>query len=195
MCAHLTGDGWNGNYLFFSDPSAMTSTLMKLTLTSGHGNTQSLCLPDGTYSPFACGGNWDYEVQWSVVGRGVSGGADNTCSPTSGSFVVGGVENCCCDGKMDEVMANQASLFSALTSTDSASVTTALSTDHTDSSESSSTTSTASTIDVSVVTLVVGVFVFVGMFSGTAAVAVLSRERYVMLHDAVSGGGAAPSYQ
>jgi hypothetical protein len=80
------GDGWNGNYLYFDD--AIASTTLKMTLPSGHHKTESICLDPGTYSPFACGGTWDVEVSWNIVGYGIGGGADNSCQPSSGSFTV-----------------------------------------------------------------------------------------------------------
>lgn len=80
------GDGWNDNYLYLDTPENMGTTTQKVTLPSGSSATKYLCLPPGEYSPFACGGSWDMEVWWSV--EGVSGRADDSCSPTSGSFTL-----------------------------------------------------------------------------------------------------------
>jgi hypothetical protein len=82
------GDGWNGNWLYFDDDYA--STTRKVNLPSGSSGSASLYLPPGVYSPFACSGTWDHEVGWTIDGTGISGGADNTCSPSSGSFIVAG---------------------------------------------------------------------------------------------------------
>lgn len=40
--------------------------------------TQIICLPAGTYTPFACGAWFADEVSWEVLG--VSGGATEACS-------------------------------------------------------------------------------------------------------------------
>jgi hypothetical protein len=80
------GDGWNGNYLYFGDHSS--SSTVKVTLPSGSDSTVGLSLPPGVYSPYACHGSWDGEITWTIVESGLSGGADNSCSPTSGSFTV-----------------------------------------------------------------------------------------------------------
>ena len=50
------GDGWNDNYLYFDEPENMAVTPFKVTLLGGHSGSATLCLPPGTYSPFACGG-------------------------------------------------------------------------------------------------------------------------------------------
>ena len=71
------GDGWNSNTLHIGRHTA--------TLDSGSSGTATVCLDAGTaYTPYACGGSFDSEVSWTV--GGVSGGADDTCSGTSGSF-------------------------------------------------------------------------------------------------------------
>ena len=82
------GDGWNGNYLFFDAPEQMTTTAHKVTLSSGHSGLATLCLPSGSYSPFACGGSYKSEVGWTIEGHDISGGADNSCQPSSGSFAL-----------------------------------------------------------------------------------------------------------
>jgi hypothetical protein len=74
------GDGWNSNYLYFSNS-------ISVTLSSGFYGTAVVCLEAGTYLPYACGGTWGSEVAWSV--GGLSGSAGNTCAGTSGSFDVG----------------------------------------------------------------------------------------------------------
>ena len=86
--------GWNGNNLYFSDSN---SHLPQLTLDGNnpdetHSKHEIVCLPAGTYTPFACGGSYSYEVWWEVHVNEVSGGATETCSgPPAGaeSFTVG----------------------------------------------------------------------------------------------------------
>lgn len=46
-----------------------------------------MCLEEGSYSPYACGGSDDSEVSWSV--GGVSGSADDSCTSTFGSVQAG----------------------------------------------------------------------------------------------------------
>jgi hypothetical protein len=71
------GDGWNNNTLYIGRHTA--------TLKDGYSGMATVCLVAGTtYTPYACGGTWDSEVSWTV--GGVSGGADNKCIGTSGSF-------------------------------------------------------------------------------------------------------------
>jgi hypothetical protein len=77
------GDGWNGVNLYFT-PDKSSS----VTLPSGSLGTTSICLPPGTYSPFACDGSWQEEVGWTIVNYGLTGGASTTCGATSGSFTV-----------------------------------------------------------------------------------------------------------
>ena len=84
----ITGDGWNGNKLYFDDVANMATTTYMMTFTSGHSKTKSICLPPGIYTPFACGGGWPHEVSWVIEGYGISGGADSSCQPDSGSFTV-----------------------------------------------------------------------------------------------------------
>ena len=75
-----SGDGWNGNSLFLS-------TSVNVTLSAGGYGTSVVCLEEGSYGPYACGGSDDSEVSWSV--GGVSGSADDSCTSTSGSFQAG----------------------------------------------------------------------------------------------------------
>jgi hypothetical protein len=77
------GDGWNGNSLFFTADKSVS-----VSLASGSSGSDSVCLPPGTYTPFACGGTWQQEVGWTIVGYGLSGGATTTCTATSGSFTI-----------------------------------------------------------------------------------------------------------
>jgi hypothetical protein len=82
------GDGWQSNKLYFTTAD-MTQ---HLTLTAGFFEYQSLCLPPGTYFPFACGGLWPSEVLWEIPAMDIFGGADDTCVPgadTHASFVIG----------------------------------------------------------------------------------------------------------
>ena len=83
--------GWSGNYMYFS---ATDSTLIALTLQSGLScETQRVCLPPGTYTPFACGGAYPEEVSWEVLG--LTGGATESCSGApagAASFTVGVAE-------------------------------------------------------------------------------------------------------
>jgi hypothetical protein len=75
------GDGWNGDILYFTPG-------ISVTLPSGSSGVEEVCLPSGVYSPYACGGSYPSETSWEVVGYGVSGGADASCSPSSGSFTI-----------------------------------------------------------------------------------------------------------
>jgi len=75
-----SGDGWNGNFLFLS-------TSVNVTLSAGAYATTVVCLEEGTYYPYACGGSGDSDVSWMV--GGVSGSADDGCTGSSGSFQVG----------------------------------------------------------------------------------------------------------
>lgn len=79
------GDGWNGNNLYFTADKSVS-----VSLASGRSGTESVCLPPGTYTPFACGGTWQSEVGWSIAAYGLSGGATTTCAATSGSFNIAG---------------------------------------------------------------------------------------------------------
>jgi hypothetical protein len=78
------GDGWNGNKLYFST----SDSSVFVTLERGSSGTAQVCLPDGVYTPFACGGAWRSEVGWSIPAYGVSGGANKNCKPTYGSFTI-----------------------------------------------------------------------------------------------------------
>jgi hypothetical protein len=63
-----------------------------LTLPEGFVDVQTICLPDGTYTPFACGGRWPIEVSWNIPALGIFGGADVVCSPgeaTHTTFTIG----------------------------------------------------------------------------------------------------------
>ena len=56
--------------------------------------TQIVCLPPGTYTPYACGGTFSGEVSWEV--HGITGGATSSCAGPAdgvGNFTVGTVEN------------------------------------------------------------------------------------------------------
>jgi predicted outer membrane repeat protein len=75
------GDGWNGDILYFTPG-------ISVTLPSGSSGVEEVCLPPGVYSPYACGGSYSSETSWEVVGYGVSGGADASCSPSSGNFTI-----------------------------------------------------------------------------------------------------------
>ena len=72
------GDGWNGDVLYLGDYT--------FTFSTGFYSSASVCLPPGTYAPYVCGGFFNSEVSWSV--GGLSGGADDTCTGTAGSFSV-----------------------------------------------------------------------------------------------------------
>lgn len=102
MCASLAvclsffsvHTGWNGNYLYFAENDAQ---LPQLTLDDNNPNELSykyevVCLPAGTYTPFACGGFYPGEVSWEVHVNEVTGGATEVCAgPPTGadSFTVG----------------------------------------------------------------------------------------------------------
>jgi hypothetical protein len=66
------GDGWNANYLYIGDYS--------ITLGFGNSATSDVCLEDGAYSPYCCGGNYAGEVMWTIPAYGISGGAISSCS-------------------------------------------------------------------------------------------------------------------
>jgi len=72
------GDGWQGNVLHIGSHT--------FTLSSGSSSEETVCLEPGTYTPYACGGSYLSDVSWSV--GGLSGGADDSCVGTSGSFSV-----------------------------------------------------------------------------------------------------------
>ena len=158
----------------------MFTTEYKLTLFHGHSGIKSLCLPPGTYSPFACGGGWPYECGWVIEGRGISGGASSTCNPTSGSFTISseGDMECCCDAKVDEVLSNQDVIMAEIDPSRSTFGKSSSSADH----------SSREHIAVDGVILVVGTVIFVGLLSSTVAVAFFNRQRYIALEDAYSGG-------
>jgi len=52
-------DGWEGNILRFDKDT-------ELTLEEGCNGTATVCLKDGTYKPYACGGYYPSEVTWKV---------------------------------------------------------------------------------------------------------------------------------
>ena len=52
------GDGWNGNSLHVGS--------FDFTLEEGFYGVAEVCLPPGTYEPYACGGPWVEEVKWVV---------------------------------------------------------------------------------------------------------------------------------
>jgi len=174
------GDGWNGNHLYFDDVGSMTTTEYKMTFWSGYSKTKSICLPAGTYSPFACGGGWPYECSWVIEGHDISGGASSSCTPNSGSFTVsdGGDGGCCCDDKINQVLANQDTMMGFPTSSSADTAGESASPESAGSSE----------VAVDVVALVVGTVVFAGVFTGTVAVAFFNRERYLALDAAYSAG-------
>lgn len=63
-----------------------------VTLEQGFAAVKSICLPDGTYTPFACGGRWPSEISWDIPSLGIFGGADTVCSPGAAghdSFTLG----------------------------------------------------------------------------------------------------------
>ena len=85
---YCSGDGWQGNKLYFT--SAQMSAFV--TLEEGFVAVKSICLPDGTYTPFACGGRWPSEVSWRISAFDIFGGADDLCSPGAAShdsFTIG----------------------------------------------------------------------------------------------------------
>jgi hypothetical protein len=88
------GDGWNGNVLYIGEYT--------FTLSWGRYGSENVCLQEGTYTPYACGGNYGSEVSWSVGGLngsavgglngsavgGLNGSATGNCKGTAGSFTV-----------------------------------------------------------------------------------------------------------
>ena len=73
------GYGWNGNILYIGE-----FTLTLDDYRSDSYAVTTICLPPDVYTPYCCEGSYDSEVSWSV--GGLSGGADDTCSGTAGSF-------------------------------------------------------------------------------------------------------------
>ena len=88
-CADLTvsmsdafGDGWSGGVTLHVGP-------FEFFVLSGASLSQTVCLPAGTYRPFACGGDqFRGEATWSV--GGVSGSATEACPSegASGAFTI-----------------------------------------------------------------------------------------------------------
>jgi hypothetical protein len=76
------GDGWSGVVLHVG-PFTFALAVGAVT------DATTVCLDDGVYYPYACGGDgfWS-EVTWTV--GTVSGGADESCVPSAGSLVVAG---------------------------------------------------------------------------------------------------------
>ena len=72
------GDGWNGNFLHVGEHT--------FTLSNGSYGSEIVCLPEGTYTPYACGGAWGNEVYWSV--SNLTGSATGNCTGAAGSFTV-----------------------------------------------------------------------------------------------------------
>lgn len=79
----FAGDGWNGVTLYFT---LDFNPAYSLTLLSGFRGEAVLCLPSGSYTPFACKGNDQSEVTWSV--RGINGAVDQNCVGSFGSLTV-----------------------------------------------------------------------------------------------------------
>jgi len=89
------GDGWNGAVLNLGSKTVTFSSIADMGPGSYYENftgpsdfsaNATVCLEPGTYSPYVCGGLYHSEISWSV--GGVSGGADDTCTNTAGSFTV-----------------------------------------------------------------------------------------------------------
>jgi len=64
------GDGWDNTVLHVGP--------FTFNLGSGSYGSSSVCLEPGVYYPYACDGDYLYEVSWTV--GSVSGGADRSCS-------------------------------------------------------------------------------------------------------------------
>ena len=228
------GDGWNGNYLYFSDD--MDDTTWKLTFSHGHSSTKSICLPPGTYEPFACGGGWPHECGWSIEGYGISGGADSSCTPSSGSFTVladgesvsptviptssptayptsppsqgptvvatsgptitttsyptiystSTPGECCCNDKLDEVLANQDTIINSL--------------DYAGTKESKSASDSSphpadGTIALSQVSVIVGTIVCSTLLAGALVAAIYYRQRVQALEEALGRHGPLASLE
>jgi len=93
------GDGWEGNVLTFDD---FKTEAKSFTLSSGSNGTAKVCLKDGNYKPYACGGKYPSEVSWTWVvdevkdtrsgtvltpAASLTGGAGNKClNKASGSI-------------------------------------------------------------------------------------------------------------
>jgi hypothetical protein len=69
--------GWNGAYLYFSetDPSLPQLTILE----EVNYKHQTVCLPAGIYTPFACGGEYPEEVTWEVHDYDITGAASVDC--------------------------------------------------------------------------------------------------------------------
>jgi hypothetical protein len=82
----MYGDGWTGTRLYLGD--------YIISLYDGLDGNQTVCLPEGSYYPYACGGNLAFEVWWDVYGNtgNVTGGATNDCNASAASteFIVNG---------------------------------------------------------------------------------------------------------
>jgi len=92
-CTQLTlnmydsyGDGWNGNDFIMT--SSNGTTFFTSTLSNGSFGTSSVCAPNDCYTISCNGGNWQYEVSWTLTDSSgvilLSGGAPysgNLCLP------------------------------------------------------------------------------------------------------------------
>jgi hypothetical protein len=205
----------------------MTTTVLKMTIATGFNKTEAICLPAGTYSPFACGGSWDNEISWTVEGYGITGGADDTCKPDKGSFTVlpdgttasptiattsaptqtpitnptmaptvyptvvatevptGGDSGgeCCCTNKLNDLLANQVTMLSSLSTSSSAA-----SSDNTDTEDQSS-SSSGPQLTLESTTVILGSILCATLFSSALAVALFFRKKVATL-EAVLGRGS-----
>ena len=76
------GDGWEGNYLTFDKGRT------KVTLQHGSNGTASVCLKDGSYSPYCCGGDYPSEATWEWVVEDPRIGAETSKTKLEGSCAV-----------------------------------------------------------------------------------------------------------
>ena len=86
------GDGWNGAVLYIGPTIALSLVKEGSNAVSGYYQQKSVCLPAGTYAPFACGGTKMTEVWWLV--GGVVGTSNAACSSAGGAGSTFLVEPC-----------------------------------------------------------------------------------------------------
>jgi hypothetical protein len=85
------GDGWEGNILTFDD---FKTEAKSFTLSSGSNGTAKVCLKDGNYKPYACGGKYPSEVSWTWVIDEVKDTRSGTVL-TPAASLTGGAGNKC----------------------------------------------------------------------------------------------------
>jgi len=84
------GDGWEGNVLTFD---AFKTEAKSFTLARGSNGTAKVCLKNGQYQPYACGGNYPSEVTWTWVIDEVK--ATSGAVLSAAKLLMGGAGNKC----------------------------------------------------------------------------------------------------